>query len=356
MGKLNPDDLRYALKQVDSKEATERIMAVLNYVEEDVTQEEIAERYGRSRSWVSRWYKKLSELGDRGIEEVLPGSTNEDGGLDRSKSKYDLYFRNTSKVLQEEYNKSKNIEHNLSKGVVREHFIREFLSNIYPQKYLFSNGEIIDSSGYVSKEVDIAVYDETFPLLEYGMYQQLLAEGVLCHIEIKSELNTNEIGDILNKARDVKNLCRVTKMSPEWQSWPPRPTEEEPDEDRIPSATFAYEGPKLEKTIETLCEFGNVDYVPREQREKTKQTAGIAPNEIAVNYEPRLPDLICVLNQYCIFGGDSEFTYYENNTLRSLYSFIVQSVRTHNVENFSPSLYQSSYGVDPPDDWYDPVK
>lgn len=352
---MNSDDLRQALETVNDEDMTLRITAVLNYVETEASQAEVADRYGKSASWLSRWYNKFSELSNNSIEDVFPDAVDDNVEPNQSAStKYELYFQHTEEVLRKEYQRSKHVEHSPSKGTVREHFVRKFLSNIYPEKYIFSNGEIVDSAEYTSREVDIAIYDEDLPLLEHGMYQQLLAEGVLCHIEVKSQLNRSEFDNILLKARDVKNVCRISDMRPEWDNWRREPDIEGINMERIPSFAFAYDGPKLEKTIEILCDLCNSTYVPLEQRKEQEEQYDVPRNEITVDYDPDLPDLICVLGQYYITGGDGTFTYYRRDPLREFHSSIVQAVNNHRVENFSPSVYRSNQGANPPDSWYNP--
>lgn len=355
MSTVNSDDLRQALEKVDDEDMTVRITAVLNYVETEASQAEVADRYGKSASWLSRWYKKFSKLSNNSVEDVFPDAVDDNiEPYNSASTKYELYFQHTEEILRKEYKRSKYVEHNPSKGTVREHFVRKFLSDIYPEKYIFSNGEIIDSAGYTSREVDIAIYDENLPLLEHGMYQQLLAEGVFCHIEVKSQLDKNEIKNILSKARDIKNVCRIENMRPEWDNWRPEPNIEEINTERIPSFAFAYDGPKLEKMIEILCDLCNSTYEPLEQRKEHQKQHDLPCNEIAVDYEPDLPDLICVLGQYYITGVDDTFTYYRSGPLQKFHSSIVQAVNSHKVEDFSPSVYRSNQGANPPDLWYNP--
>ena len=65
------DDLRDALMEVRDK-PTQRLMAVINYIEEDdTTMAEVAERYGYTGSWMSKWVSRLDRLADEPVEQVV---------------------------------------------------------------------------------------------------------------------------------------------------------------------------------------------------------------------------------------------------------------------------------------------
>jgi transposase len=69
---VSPEELRTVLAAVEGKDATRRVMVALNYVSEDgVTQAELAERYGMSVGWVSRWLTRLERLADEPFEAVV---------------------------------------------------------------------------------------------------------------------------------------------------------------------------------------------------------------------------------------------------------------------------------------------
>ena len=63
------DDLRDALAEVEDKKPTQRLMAVINYIEEDdTTMKQVAERYGYTGPWLSRW---VGRLADEPVEQVV---------------------------------------------------------------------------------------------------------------------------------------------------------------------------------------------------------------------------------------------------------------------------------------------
>ena len=69
---VSTDELRQALAEVDGKKPTQRLMAAINYLEDDdLTQKEVAERYGYTGGWLSRWLDRLERLADEPFEEVV---------------------------------------------------------------------------------------------------------------------------------------------------------------------------------------------------------------------------------------------------------------------------------------------
>ena len=60
---VSTDDLRQVLAEVKGKKPTQRLMAAINYLKgDDLTQKEVAERYGYTGGWLSRWLDRLERL------------------------------------------------------------------------------------------------------------------------------------------------------------------------------------------------------------------------------------------------------------------------------------------------------
>lgn len=69
---VSTEDLRDALTKVDGKKPAQRLMASINYLEEDsATMVEVAERYGRSGAWLSKWLDRLGRLANEPFEDVV---------------------------------------------------------------------------------------------------------------------------------------------------------------------------------------------------------------------------------------------------------------------------------------------
>lgn len=74
---VSTDDLRQVLAEVERKKPAQRLMVAINYLEaDDLTQKEVAERYGYTGGWLSRWLDRLERLADEPFEQVV--TTNHD--------------------------------------------------------------------------------------------------------------------------------------------------------------------------------------------------------------------------------------------------------------------------------------
>jgi len=166
------------------------------------------------------------------------------------------YFRSARNELLAQFEKAGGVNHNGDKGSAREVFLNGFLHSAFPKKYVIGRGEIVDRDGSVSPQVDIAVYDETFPAFNYGSGNHYMAEGVQAHIEVKSNLTKEELRDVLAKTKKVKAL--KLDIKPDMHVGPlPR---------HIPSFLFAYTGfvktETFRKNYEALSPGGNLDVRP----------------------------------------------------------------------------------------------
>jgi transposase len=69
---VSVEDLRDVLAKVDGKQPTQRLMVAINYLEEDgATMDEIAQRYGYTAGWLSRWLSRLERLDSEPFEAVI---------------------------------------------------------------------------------------------------------------------------------------------------------------------------------------------------------------------------------------------------------------------------------------------
>ncbi|MFH5802404.1 DUF6602 domain-containing protein [Haladaptatus sp. CMAA 1911] len=187
-------------------------------------------------------------------------------------SKFDEYFSSTSKILKSEYERSSGFEHSGTAGGAREYFVENFLQDIYPEKFVVGDGEILDSDGRVSKQADVVVYDEKQPTLEYGSSKQFLSAGVMAHIEVKTNLSS-QLNNALSKVDSVKQLNRDVTPVMSFGGVP----------EHLFSCVFAYEGPKKETFKRNILEYYS-------DRIDTDHCA----------------DLICVLGEYIMKKHSTE--------------------------------------------------
>lgn len=55
--------------------------------------------------------------------------------------------------------KSKLFEHNVDRGIFREAIVENFLRPFLPERYGLMSGEVFDSEGSVSGQIDIVIHD-----------------------------------------------------------------------------------------------------------------------------------------------------------------------------------------------------
>lgn len=106
-------------------------------------------------------------------------------------------FRESEQELWSLFRKSAFVKHGGEKGTYREDGVADFLRTQLPGRYGVVKGELIDSMGQRSRQLDIIVFDMTraAPFVRGGKYSNwiLPAEAALATIEVKSALNKSHI-------------------------------------------------------------------------------------------------------------------------------------------------------------------
>jgi hypothetical protein len=117
-------------------------------------------------------------------------------------------FRYHSQVLAAKSSALETIHHAGDRGVEREDVLEEFLLPLLPEQIGIGRGEIRASNGQWSKQEDLILYDKlSCPRLFVGSRSQVFpAESVGAVIEVKTRLNTEEIGDA------TQNIARVREL------------------------------------------------------------------------------------------------------------------------------------------------
>ena len=182
-------------------------------------------------------------------------------------TKLEQFFKDQTNVLAAQATSVANVEHRGSIGSNRETFIKEFIEKSFPKKFVVGTGEIFDSEGRVSKQCDVVVCDELLPVFDYSSTQQFVAEGVFSHIEVKSNLTSDELTKSLEVTKSVKKINKKVDAVMHTGDLP----------DKVFSCIFAYKGVSKEKAREKLTEYY------------------ISESKIAKKI-----DAICVLNEYII--------------------------------------------------------
>lgn len=96
-----------------------------------------------------------------------------------------------------------------TKGTERELFVNTILRNVLPPHYRFSSGDVIDTYGTQSGQVDLVLEQPrgySFPMMGSGP-RLFLAENVAAIIEVKSDL-TKQWNEVLKTSKKVAAIER----------------------------------------------------------------------------------------------------------------------------------------------------
>ena len=114
------------------------------------------------------------------------------------------------KTLNSELEGADIMDHNPSKGELREFFVKKILKRFLPWGVSIGSGEIYSShSQKKSRQIDIIVFDNRFPKFamtgesENAIYP---LEGVIATIEVKSTLNSKNLSEALENCYSVNTL------------------------------------------------------------------------------------------------------------------------------------------------------
>lgn len=112
-----------------------------------------------------------------------------------------------------------SIPHSAEIGTLIEQQFRSQLEEILPEKIGVSHGFVVDSSGGVSKQMDIILYDRlnTPRIFASDGAQMFPVEATYACGEIKTKLNSKELTDSFEKCLSYKSLCRkayIKRISP----------------------------------------------------------------------------------------------------------------------------------------------
>ena len=100
--------------------------------------------------------------------------------------------------------------HSLHKGTPREVFIKEFLGEHLPLDFSIGTGEIIDhrtEAAGMRNQFDIVIFKRSFPRIHFGgLINAFMRESVIATIEVKSDLDYEELKKSVRSAWNLKQL------------------------------------------------------------------------------------------------------------------------------------------------------
>lgn len=88
----------------------------------------------------------------------------------------------------------------------------KILNDFIPKRYAIGTGVAYDSLGHNTPQLDLVIWDEqNYPRIEQFGHKLFFAESVKATIEIKTNYNTNNLKDIINKCSAVTKLHSMVK-------------------------------------------------------------------------------------------------------------------------------------------------
>jgi len=116
---------------------------------------------------------------------------------------FDLYIEN---LLLAQYEVSEIFPHNLTKGEVREDFIKD-QCKIQFDNIVFAKGQIANLNNRYSSQLDIIVCNKNTRMRKLGSHDLVASDDCKVIIEVKSKLNNKEANDFNKKSRRIKRIC-----------------------------------------------------------------------------------------------------------------------------------------------------
>lgn len=144
------------------------------------------------------------------------------------------YFKNQAKLLQSSYEGS-GTSHKGDTGTNREDILAEWLKKHLPRSTTPEfGGQIIDSTGRITKQVDIVLYNDSAPRFGGNPKSYFFAEGTIVAIQVKSKLTSSELSSAIDNLDTVKQ-CAIRQPSTRFSFTIGEPSE------NIMTGIFAFE-------------------------------------------------------------------------------------------------------------------
>jgi hypothetical protein len=145
-------------------------------------------------------------------------------------------FTSISKRMRAEFESARAaLSHSGLKGTAFEGTVKNFFREYLPDRLGVATGQLVDSTGSLSKQLDVVIFDKSkSPILyENNGVQVIPVECAYAVIEVKARLDARELPSIHANMLSVKNLKKTayydgnsaivetnTLYGQEWKHWP----------------------------------------------------------------------------------------------------------------------------------------
>ena len=115
------------------------------------------------------------------------------------------------KVVQD-LESTRGSSHPVSRGDASEQVWRKLLKNYLPRRYKVARGQVIDSQGKSSEQIDVIVFDRQYTPFVFRHEGQIFvpAESVYAVFEVKQVINAVHVRAARKKAASVRRLHRTS--------------------------------------------------------------------------------------------------------------------------------------------------
>ena len=168
-----------------------------------------------------------------------------DGESDQYPTLFSSHLERIQRRLEAEGKAAQSFHHGLNRGLIREAFIREFLSENISEFWGVGTGEIFSRESRdqeARNQVDVVIHNKRYPKLPLAAGIDLFfVETVSSFIEIKSRLTKDDVKQAAAAAKRIKDLTdfESQQFNPTGMVKNPRPY----------AFIFAYEGPAKIETV-----------------------------------------------------------------------------------------------------------
>lgn len=145
-------------------------------------------------------------------------------------------------------------DHRGNIGSAREALITQFLQNNLPKAINYSSGELFDSNGAKSGQIDIVLSPNTAPQINlFDNYNLTAVDTTLGVIEVKSDLSTGKTGTLTGA---LDNCCKVKKLK-KVNGGKLELSTTTIDLGTVPYLVFALKGSKYKAVLKTIDRYLN---------------------------------------------------------------------------------------------------
>ena len=115
-------------------------------------------------------------------------------------------FGKISESLNSQFLLTKGGKHRLSMGEKREEIVKGFLRENLPETYGVTQGEIFDTTGEVSNQCDVIIYNSAMPAFRSPSLNLFPVDSVFGVCQVKSSLDKTRLKEAVENIQSVKKM------------------------------------------------------------------------------------------------------------------------------------------------------